>query len=265
MSHSFVVAADHVADACEVVDGGLSLEEMFTGPNLKQSDFFFDNEAVVFTSSVSKSFEKKEGSQGMIQAPQSFLLRGFYECGDLGHVRKYCPYFCKGSRKQGGQTIILVSIATPSSEPAQGGAHPGRDCPRDGAQCSRGQGRFYLFSGRTEVFASDSVVTWIVYVFHRDASVLFDLGSTYSYVSSYFACFLDMPRDFFDALVDVSTPVRASIVVGRVYRSCVVTLCCFEMRSDLLLLDMVDIDVIFSMDCLSLYHSIFDCHSKSVK
>lgn len=50
------------------------------------------------------------------------------------------------------------------------------------------------------------------------------MGSTYSYVSSYFASHLSMSRDFLDVPISVSIPVGDFIVVYRVYRSCVVTI-----------------------------------------
>ncbi|XP_070002832.1 uncharacterized protein [Nicotiana sylvestris] len=61
-------------------------------------------------------------------------------------------------------------------------------------------------------------------VCHRDASVLFDPGSTFSYVSSYFARYLDMSRESLVLSVRVSTPMGKNIVVDRVYWSCVVTI-----------------------------------------
>ncbi|XP_070046388.1 uncharacterized protein [Nicotiana tomentosiformis] len=98
----------------------------------------------------------------------------------------------------------------------------------------------------------------------KDASVLFDPVSTYSYVSSYFVSCLDIPRGSLDAHVHESTPTDDSIVVDRVYRSCVVTICCFEMREDFLLLDMMDFDVIFGMEWLFPYHVILDYHTKTM-
>ncbi|XP_070032181.1 uncharacterized protein [Nicotiana tomentosiformis] len=115
-----------------------------------------------------------------------------------------------------------------------------------------------------EVVTSDSVITSIVPIFHRDASVLFDLGSTYSYVSSYFAPYLGKSRDSFSSPVYVSMLVGDSIVVDRVYRSCLFILGDFETRVDLLFLNMVDFDVILGIDCLSPYHAILDCHAKMV-
>ncbi|XP_070017605.1 uncharacterized protein [Nicotiana sylvestris] len=59
-------------------------------------------------------------------------------------------------------------------------------------------------------------------------------------------------------------PVGDAIVVDRIYRSCVVTIGSLETRVNLLLFDMVDFDVILGMDWLSPYHSILDCHAKTV-
>ncbi|XP_070056276.1 uncharacterized protein [Nicotiana tomentosiformis] len=55
-----------------------------------------------------------------------------------------------------------------------------------------------------------------------------------------------------------------SVVVDRVYQSCIVTFCGYETRADLLLVDMTDFEVILGMDWLSPYHTILDCHAKTV-
>ena len=55
------------------------------------------------------------------------------------------------------------------------------------------------------------------------ASVLFDPGSTYSYVSSSFANGLNLYCELLDMLIRVSTPVGESLIVEKVYRSGLVT------------------------------------------
>ena len=52
------------------------------------------------------------------------------------------------------------------------------------------------------------------------ASILFDPGSTYSYVSVQFVIGLNLVCDVLDCPVYVSTPVGESMVVTHVYRSC---------------------------------------------
>ncbi|XP_070034328.1 uncharacterized protein [Nicotiana tomentosiformis] len=140
----------------------------------------------------------------------------------------------------------------------------GRDHPRGGGQPDRGQSggapaMFYAFPARPDAVASDVVITCIISLCARDVSVLFDLGSTYSYVSSLFAHFLGVPHESLVTPIYVSTPLGV-----RIYQSCIVIFYGYETRSNLLLLNMTDFEVILSMDWLSLYHAILDCHAKTV-
>ncbi|XP_070055279.1 uncharacterized protein [Nicotiana tomentosiformis] len=146
----------------------------------------------------------------------------------------------------------------------RGGGQPTRSCPKDIVQSDGGRPRCYAFPTRPEAELSDVVITGIVPICHRYTLVLFDPGSVYSYVSSYFASYQVVPRDSLSALVYVSMPVGDYIIVDRVYHSCVITIGCLETSIDLLLLDMVYFDVILSMDWLSLYHVVLDCHAKMV-
>ncbi|XP_070032325.1 uncharacterized protein [Nicotiana tomentosiformis] len=184
-------------------------------------------------------------------------------------MRKFCL------RLRGQQPMILA----PAIRPPIGGGQACRGRPRGGGQAGGGQSatvqsgggqpadtpaRFYAFPARLDALASDAVITCIISVCGRDASVLFDPGSTYSYVSSLFAHFLDIPNESLDTPVYVSTPMGNSVVMNRIYRSCVVTFYVYETRVDLLLLNMIDFEVILGMDWLSPYHAILDCHDKTI-
>ncbi|XP_070026702.1 uncharacterized protein [Nicotiana sylvestris] len=150
------------------------------------------------------------------------------------------------------------------AQTSRGGDQLAADRPRDTTQGGRAQPRCYDLQSKPEAEASDAVITGTVLVCDRDTSVLFDPGSTYSYVSSYFAQCLVMPSDALGIHVYVSTPVGDSIMVDRVHRSCVIVIGGLETCVDLLLLDMVDFDIILGMDWLSPYHAILDCHAKTV-
>lgn len=130
----------------------------------------------------------------------------------------------------------------------RGGGQSVRGHPRGGVQSGWAPPCFYALPTRPQETSSYVVITGIVPVCQRDASVVFDQGSTYSYVSSYFASYLVMPHDSLSAPVYVSTPVGDSIVVDRVYCSCVVFIWSYETRVDLLLLDKVHFNVILVMD-----------------
>ncbi|XP_070048626.1 uncharacterized protein [Nicotiana tomentosiformis] len=151
-------------------------------------------------------------------------------------------------------------VSSPPAQPARGGAQSAKGRPRWGGRSGGGQACFYALPARPDAIASDAVIKGIVSVFHRDASVVFDPGSTYLYMSSYFAHYLDMPRESLVSSVHVSTPVGDTIIVDCVYRSCMVTIGSLETRVD----SMVNFDVILGMDWLSPCHVVQDCHAKTV-
>ncbi|XP_070045349.1 uncharacterized protein [Nicotiana tomentosiformis] len=155
--------------------------------------------------------------------------------------------------------MVATLSAAPPAQPAKGGGRVGKGLPRRG-----GQARFHAFPGIMEAAASDAVITGVVPICHRGASVLLDSGSTYSYVSSYFALYLEISLDSLSFHVYVSTHVGDSIIVECVYRSRLVVIGGFETRVDLLLLCIIDFDVILGMDQLSPYHVILDCHAKTM-
>ncbi|XP_070025556.1 uncharacterized protein [Nicotiana sylvestris] len=179
-------------------------------------------------------------------------------------MRRYCPRLRGKVVQQGQQPMIAALI----SQPSRGGGQTGKGQPAT-AQSGGGQpvgapARFYALLAKPDALASDAIITGIISIGCRDASVLFDPGSTYSYVSSLFAHFLVISLEPLGTHIYVSTPVGDSVVGDRIYRSCVVTFCGFETREDLLLLDMIDFEVILGMDWLSPYHAILDCHAKTV-
>ncbi|XP_070026025.1 uncharacterized protein [Nicotiana sylvestris] len=139
----------------------------------------------------------------------------------------------------------------------------GRGRHRGGGQTRRGQpataqtgggqpagapARFYAIPARPNALASDVVI----------------IGSTYSYGSSLFSHFRDIPSEPLGTPIHVSTPVGDYVVVDWIYRSCVVIFCNFETRADLILLDMIDFEVILGMNCLSPYHTVLYFHAKTV-
>ena len=79
------------------------------------------------------------------------------------------------------------------------------------------------------------------------SSVLFYPGSTFSYVSSSFATDPDLHCDLLDMPIRVSTPVGESVIVEKVYRSCLVTFVGSNTYVDLIILEMVDFDVFLGM------------------
>ena len=97
-------------------------------------------------------------------------------------------------------------------------------------------GHCYAFPGRPETETSDTVITGIILVCCRPASVLFDPGSTFSYVPTYFSTEFDILCDSMTVPIRVSTPVGKPLVVDRVYRTCLISLGGYDTWVDLMIL-----------------------------
>ncbi|XP_070050624.1 uncharacterized protein [Nicotiana tomentosiformis] len=215
------------------------------------------------------SSSQYSGPQGQTSSQRLIVPQSCYECGDPRHIRRFYPRLQGRPVQQGQQPMITTPVSPPVVRPPRGGGHVGRGRPRGGGQPGGGQpvgapARFYVFSAKPDVEASDAVITGIISVCGKDASVLFDPGSTYSYVSSLFAPVLGVFHESLSTPIYVSTPVGDSVIVNRIYRSCIITFCGYETRAYLLLLEITDFEIILGMDWLSPYHAILDYHAKIV-
>ena len=187
--------------------------------------------------------------------------RNCYGCGQTGHIRRnfpkqsYRPPIIRGGgghgrgRHSGGR----VGQGNGGHQISRGG----RQAITTTTQHGRGnrqtgdRAHCYAFPGRSKAETSDDVITGNLLVCDCMTSVLFDLGSTFSYLSSSFATSLDLLCDLLDMPIHVSTPVSESVIVERVYRSGLVTFVGSNTQVDLIILAMVDFDVILGMTWLS--------------
>ena len=143
--------------------------------------------------------------------------RECYGCGEIGHIKRYCqkqsyrPPILRGrggdrrgrySGGQGGQGNGGHQINRSGEKTGTTAVQHGRGKRQTGdrAHC-------YAFPGRSEAETSDVVITGNLLVCDCMASVLFDPGSTFSYVSSSFATGLNLHCELLDIPIRVSTPV----------------------------------------------------------
>nr|XP_016451247.1 PREDICTED: DNA-binding protein HEXBP-like [Nicotiana tabacum] len=68
-------------------------------------------------SSAPGSSSGYSGARGSLQSPSSFAGRGCFECGDMGHIKRYCPYLMGGPAQQKSQPTT-----SPPVQPARGRA-----------------------------------------------------------------------------------------------------------------------------------------------
>ncbi|XP_070031868.1 uncharacterized protein [Nicotiana tomentosiformis] len=155
-------------------------------------------------SSMPCSSTSYPGARGSLQfSPPA--PRSCFECGEFRHMWRQCPRHHQGLSQQRSYPL---NSAPGTSPPAQSA--------RVEVRSGGGQAHFYALPAIPDIIASDVLITSSVSVCHKYASVLFDPGSTYSYVSSYFAYFLDMPRESLVSTFHVSTTVGDTIVMDHV-------------------------------------------------
>ncbi|XP_070032076.1 uncharacterized protein [Nicotiana tomentosiformis] len=53
------------------------------------------------------------GSRGLIQSPPPLKDRGYYECGELGHIRRDCPHLLGGLVQQRGRATTSAPVTSP--------------------------------------------------------------------------------------------------------------------------------------------------------
>ena len=80
------------------------------------------------------------------------------------------------------------------------------------------------------------------------AKILFDLGSTHSYVSSSFVVKLNIAPASLYFILTINTLIGDSLETDVVFKACVMVLDRKEFFADLILLNMNDFDVILGMD-----------------
>ncbi|XP_070045654.1 uncharacterized protein [Nicotiana tomentosiformis] len=81
---------------------------------------------------------------GQLQLQQPWHQDGCYECGNIGHIRRYCPRLASNRPQQDSHAIIPAPIASPPAQPARGrgqAARGGGQAIRGGGQTIRGRGQ----------------------------------------------------------------------------------------------------------------------------
>ncbi|KAK6796401.1 hypothetical protein RDI58_004102 [Solanum bulbocastanum] len=165
-------------------------------------------------------------------------------------------------RSQYAGSIGESSPTVPSS--SRGPQPPvGRGTSRDRRSGSGdGPNQVYALAGCQDSEASPYVVLCTLSIFSYDVYALIDLGDTLSYVNPFVAKKFVVEPELLHESFAILTSVGESVIARRVYYECLVTICGYETLANLIELEMVDFDVIISMDWLSSSYATVDCRVK---
>ncbi|KAF3662688.1 putative beta-glucosidase 41-like [Capsicum annuum] len=112
--------------------------------------------------------------------------------------------------------------------------------------------------------SSSNASMGILKLFPHDVYCLLDPRSTFFYVTLYVAVYLDCGPESLSVPFSVSTQIRDTMIVRRVYRRCVVFVGGRRTLVDLIEFGMIDFDVDLRMDWLHSCYAFLDCRTHRV-
>ncbi|KAA0032380.1 ty3-gypsy retrotransposon protein [Cucumis melo var. makuwa] len=125
------------------------------------------------------------------------------------------------------------------------------------------QGKVFA-TNKTEAERAGTVVTGTLPVLGYYALVLFDSGSSHSFISSVFVLHARLEVEPLHHVLSVSTPSGECMLAKEKVKACQIEIAGHVIEVTLLVLDMLDFDVILGMDWLAANHASIDCSRKEV-
>ncbi|KAL0553878.1 hypothetical protein IC582_007782 [Cucumis melo] len=136
----------------------------------------------------------------------------------------------------------------------------------EGSRCGAGAphlGRVFA-TNKTEAERAGTVVTGTLPVLGHYALVLFDSGSSHSFISSAFVLHARLEVEPLHHVLSVSTPSGECMLSKEKVKACQIKIAGHVIEVTLLVLDMLDFDVILGIDWLAANHASIDCSRKEV-
>ncbi|KAL4027946.1 hypothetical protein IC575_011136 [Cucumis melo] len=125
------------------------------------------------------------------------------------------------------------------------------------------QGKVFA-TNKTEAERAGMVVRGTLPVLRHYALVLFDSGSSHSFISSAFVLHARLELELLHHVLSVSTPSGECMLSKEKVKACQIEIAGHVIEVTLLVLDMLDFDVILGMDWLAANHASIDCSRKEV-
>ncbi|KAL0536372.1 hypothetical protein IC582_025319 [Cucumis melo] len=204
-------------------------------------------------------------------APQRTLRSGGVfqrhrrELAAAGRTLRELPACTTCGRVHGGRCWAGSGVCFRCRQPG----HTADMCPRKPFETTppqpsvAQQGRVFATT-RQEAERAGTVVTGTLPILGHYAFVLFDSGSSHSFISSVFVQHVGLEVEPLGSVLSVSTPSGEVLLSKEQIKACRVEIANRMLDVTLLVLDMQDFDVILGMDWLSANHANIDCYGKEV-
>ncbi|KAA0067727.1 gag protease polyprotein [Cucumis melo var. makuwa] len=215
--------------------------------------------------------QKRKAESQSTLAPQRDLRSGGVfqrHCQELaaaGRTLRELPACGRCGRVHGGRCLLGSGVCFRCKKPG----HNANVCPQKliettPHQPSASQQRRAFATTREEAERAGTMVTGTLPILRHYAFVLFDSGSSHSFISSVFVQHVGLEVEPLDSVLFVSTPSGEVLLSKEKIKACRVERANHMLDVTLLVLDNQDFDVILGMDWLSANHASIDCFRKEV-
>ncbi|TYK19165.1 ty3-gypsy retrotransposon protein [Cucumis melo var. makuwa] len=187
------------------------------------------------------------------------------ELAAAGRTLRELPICTTCGTVHGGRCLVGSGVCFRCRQPG----HTADACPRKPYETTphqpsaSQQGRVFATT-RQEAERAGTVVSGTLPILGHYAFVLFDSGSSHSFISSVFVQHVGLEVEPLASVLSVSTPSGEVLLSKEKIKACRVEIVNHVLYVILLVLDMQDFDVILGLDWLSANHASIDCFGKEV-
>ncbi|KAA0057117.1 ty3-gypsy retrotransposon protein [Cucumis melo var. makuwa] len=215
--------------------------------------------------------QKRKAESQPALAPQRDLRSGGVfqwhrqELAAAGRTLRELPTCGRCGRVHGGRCLLGSGVCFRCKQPRLNtDVYPQKIIRTTPHQPSASQQGRVFVTTRQEAERAGTVVTSTLPILGHYAFVLFDSGSSHSFISSVFVKHVGLEVEPLGSVLFVSTPSGEVMLSKEKIKACQVGVVNHMLDVTLLVLDMQDFDVILRMDWLSANHANIDCFRKEV-
>ncbi|GJR97611.1 putative reverse transcriptase domain-containing protein [Tanacetum coccineum] len=172
-----------------------------------------------------------------------------YECGDPNHFRRNCPRMNRATTSGGNRPNLVLAIEGNNNQ---------------GSNRNREQGRAFGL-GVAEAPQDSNVVTGTFSLNDHFATILFDSGANYSYISTKFLPLINMKPSVISPGYEIEIASGVIIEANKIIRGCILELDGHTFIIDLIPFGYGSFDVVVGMDWLSKLRAKIVCYEKIVQ